>query len=142
MLQMLIDLTGKTALVTGSSLGIGYAVASGLHGSGATVVVNGRSQERVEQAIERLGAGGRLRGVAGDVGTPEGCQTLIQAIPDVDILINNAGVFVPQPVFDIPDSEWERLLAVNLMSGVRLGRHYVPALARGGGGRVFLFPRC
>jgi NAD(P)-dependent dehydrogenase (short-subunit alcohol dehydrogenase family) len=133
---MLIDLSGRIALITGSTLGIGFAVASGLHESGATVVVNGRTQERVERAVERLGAGERVRGVAADVGTSAGCLALIQAIPDVDILINNAGVFVPQPVFDIPDSEWERLLAVNVMSGIRLARHYVPRMVERGWGRV------
>jgi len=133
---MLIDLTNKTALVAGSTLGIGYAVAAGLHQAGATVVINGRSQERVDAAVQRLGADERVRGVAADVGTADGCQALIDATPDVDILINNAGVFVPQPVFEIPDSEWERLFTVNVLSGVRLARHYVPAMVERGWGRV------
>jgi len=133
---VLIELTDKTALVTGSTLGIGYAVAAGLHESGATVIVNGRSQERVDEAVERLGGDERVHGVAADVGTAEGCQTLIAAEPDVDILINNAGVFMPQPVFEIPDEEWERLFTVNVMSGVRLARHYVPRMVDRKWGRV------
>jgi NAD(P)-dependent dehydrogenase (short-subunit alcohol dehydrogenase family) len=135
-LPMNIDLTGKTALVTGSTLGIGFAVAAGLHESGATVIVNGRGGERVAQAVDRLGGGDRVRGVAADVGTAEGCQALVEAEPEVDILINNAGVFNPQPVFEIPDDEWERLFTVNVMSGVRLARHYVPPMVERGWGRV------
>jgi len=111
-------------------------VAAGLHQAGATVVINGRGQERVDAAVQRLGADERVRGVAADVGTADGCQALIDATPDVDILINNAGVFVPQPVFEIPDSEWERLFTVNVLSGVRLARHYVPAMVERGWGRV------
>ena len=133
---MLIDLTGRTALITGSTQGIGYAAAVALHASGARVVINARKQERVDEAVDRLGADDRVRGVAADVGTAEGCRALIDAVSDVDILVNNAGVFVPQSVFDIPDSEWERLFAVNVMSGVRLSRHYIPGMVARGWGRV------
>jgi len=108
---MFIDLTGKTALVTGSTGGIGYATAAGLHASGATVVVNGRTTERVQEGIRRLGAGDRIIGVAADVGTATGCEVLLDAVSHVDILVNNAGVAVPQPVLEIPDAEWERLFA-------------------------------
>lgn len=133
---MNIDLTDKTALITGSTLGIGFATAKGLHEAGATVVVNGRGQDRVDEAVERLGGDDRVLGVAADVGTAEGCQRLIDAVPAVDVLVNNAGVFVRQPVFEIPDSEWERLLAINVMSGVRLSRAYGPGMVERGWGRI------
>jgi NAD(P)-dependent dehydrogenase (short-subunit alcohol dehydrogenase family) len=133
---MLIDLTGKTALVTGSTGGIGYATAAELHASGATVVINGRTAERVQEAVGRLGAGDRIVGVAADVGTATGCQSLIDAVPHVDILVNNAGVTVPQPVLEIPDAEWDRLFAVNVMGGVRLSRDYLPGMVERGWGRV------
>src|SRR5471032_2534643 len=133
---MLIDLTGKTALVTGSTGGIGYATAAGLHASGATVVINGRTAERVQDAIDGLGGGDRIIGVAADVGTATGCEALLDAVPHVDILVNNAGIAVPQPVLEIPDDEWERLFAVNVMSGVRLSRSYLPGMLERGWGRV------
>jgi len=124
---MLIDVTGKTALVTGSTGGIGYATAAGLHASGATVVINGRTADRVQEAVDGLGAGDRIVGVAADVGTATGCAALLDAVPHVDILVNNAGVAVPLPVLEIPDAEWERAFAVNVMSGVRLSRGYLRA---------------
>jgi NAD(P)-dependent dehydrogenase (short-subunit alcohol dehydrogenase family) len=133
---MVIDLTGRVALVTGSTLGIGYAAAAGLHAAGAEVVINGRSRERVDAAVLALGGGQRLRGVAADVGTAEGCAALAQAAGEIDILVNNAGVYQPQPVFEIPDSGWEHVFAVNVMSGVRLARHYVPLMLERGWGRV------
>jgi NAD(P)-dependent dehydrogenase (short-subunit alcohol dehydrogenase family) len=133
---MLIDMTGKTALVTGSTVGIGYATAAELHASGATVLINGRTAERVQEAVDRLGGGDRIVGVAADVGTAAGCQLLFDAAPHVDILVNNAGDAVPQPVLEIPDAEWERLFAVNVMSGVRLSRGYLPGMLENGWGRV------
>jgi NAD(P)-dependent dehydrogenase (short-subunit alcohol dehydrogenase family) len=133
---MLIDLTGKTALVTGSTSGIGYATAAGLHASGATVVINGRTAERVQEAADRLGGGEAIVGVAADVGTATGCQSLLDAVPHVDILVNNAAAAAPQPVLEIPDAEWERLFAVNVMSGVRLSRGYLPGMLENGWGRV------
>ena len=131
---MRIDLTGRTALVTGSTAGIGLAIARGLLDAGATVVVNGRTQERVDAAVGRLG--GDCRGVAADVGTAEGCATLVAAVPDVDVLVNNAGIFAPVPVFEIPDEAWLRFYEVNVLSGVRLARAYVPAMVERGWGRV------
>lgn len=131
-----IDLAGRTALVTGSTVGIGFAIAAGLHAAGAAVVINGRSAERVEAAIGELGASERVRGVVADVGTAEGCERIGSELPDVDIVVNNAGIFSPQPLFEIPDEEWERFFAVNVMSGIRLNRRYVPAMAERGWGRV------
>jgi NAD(P)-dependent dehydrogenase (short-subunit alcohol dehydrogenase family) len=133
---MVINLKGRTALVTGSTLGIGFATAAGLHQAGATVIVNGRQQERVDHAVEAIGGDDRVRGVVADVGTAEGCAELVGAVPDVDILVNNVGIFEVQEFFDIPDEEWERFFAVNVMSGVRLSRHYVPAMVQRGWGRV------
>ncbi|GAA3559684.1 SDR family oxidoreductase [Amycolatopsis ultiminotia] len=129
---MNIDLTGRTALVTGSTAGIGEATATALAAAGADVVVNGRTPERVEEVAQRLG----VRGIAADVGTAEGVAELVDRLPEVDVLVNNAGIFAPQPVFEIPDSEWQRFYEVNVLSGIRLSRHYAPRMASRGWGRV------
>ncbi len=131
---MQIDLSGRTALVTGSTAGIGEAIAVGLAAAGASVVVNGRTQERVDAAVARIG--GDARGIAADVGTAEGCDAILAAAGEVDILVNNAAVFGPQPVFEIPDEEWLRFYEVNVLSGVRLARGLVPAMVERGWGRV------
>ena len=136
---MKIDLTGKTALVTGSTSGIGHAIAKGLALSGANVVINGRSQAKVDAAvaaIAKLVPGARVRGVAADVSTAAGCNALVAALPEVDILINNAGIFEPKGFFDIPDEEWNRFFEVNVMSGVRLSRAYLPGMLRRNWGRI------
>jgi NAD(P)-dependent dehydrogenase (short-subunit alcohol dehydrogenase family) len=138
-LPMKIDLTGKTALVTGSTAGIGLAIAKGLAGTGAEVVVNGRSQAKVDAAIAAIGKaipGARVKGVAADVSTAEGCKALVTALPDVDILINNAGIFEPKGFFDIPDEDWERFFDVNVMSGVRLSRAYMQGMLKRNWGRI------
>jgi NAD(P)-dependent dehydrogenase (short-subunit alcohol dehydrogenase family) len=136
---MKIDLSGKTALVSGSTAGIGYAVAKGLAASGASVVVNGRSKARVDEAVVRLAmdvAGGKVRGIAADVSSAKGCQELIAALPEVDILINNAGIFEPKDFFEIPDEDWSRFFEVNVMSGVRLSRAYLAGMLKRNWGRV------
>ena len=135
---MRIDLTGKAALVTGSTAigGIGHTTAAGMHASGATVVINGRNADRVQEAIDALGAGDRVIGVAADVSTAAGCKTLIGAVPHVDILVNNAGGATPQPVMEISDGEWENQFAFNVMSGLRLSRSYLPGMVESGWGRV------
>jgi NAD(P)-dependent dehydrogenase (short-subunit alcohol dehydrogenase family) len=122
---MNIDLTGKTALVTGSTSGIGHAIAKGLAATGAEVVINGRTQPKVDAAVAEIVKavpGARVKGVAADVSTAAGCAALVAALPDVDILINNAGIFEPKGFFDIPDEDWTRFFEVNVMSGVRLSR--------------------
>jgi NAD(P)-dependent dehydrogenase (short-subunit alcohol dehydrogenase family) len=136
---MNIDLKGKTALVTGSTSGIGYAIAKGLAGAGADVVINGRTQAKVDAAvaaISKAASGAKLRGVAADVSTSTGCQELIAALPDADILINNAGIFEPKGFLDIPDEDWSRFFEVNVMSGVRLSRAYLPGMLKRNWGRI------
>ncbi|MGY8666883.1 SDR family oxidoreductase [Bradyrhizobium sp. UFLA05-109] len=134
---MKIDLSGKTALVTGSTAGIGHAIAKGLAATGASVVINGRSRDKVDAAVRKLeGAGSQVRGIAADVSTAAGCKTLVAALPDVDILINNAGIFEPKEFVDIPDEDWSRFFEVNVMSGVRLSRAYFPGMLKRNWGRI------
>jgi NAD(P)-dependent dehydrogenase (short-subunit alcohol dehydrogenase family) len=139
---MNIDLSGKTALVTGSTAGIGYAIAKGLLRSGANVVINGRDIEKVKAAATKLGqvlSTGQvrtIRGIAADVSTADGCNALLKAQPDVDILINNAGIFEPKNFFEIPDEDWSRFFEVNVMSGVRLSRAYLSGMLKRNWGRI------
>ena len=136
---MNIDLSGKTALVTGSTSGIGHAIAKGLAATGASVVVNGRTQAKVDTAAAALAkavAGAKVRGIAADVSTAAGCKALVAALPQVDILINNAGIFEPKGFLDIPDEDWSRFFDVNVMSGVRLARAYLPQMLKQNWGRI------
>src|SRR6267154_5472225 len=136
---MNIDLSGKTALVTGSTAGIGHAIAKGLASARATVVVNGPTQGKVDAsfaAIAEMLPGAKLRGVAADVSTAAECNALVAALPDVDILINNAGIFEPKGFFDISDRDWSRFYDVNVMSGVRLSRAYMPGMLQRNWGRI------
>src|SRR6202163_2204360 len=136
---MKIDLWGKTPLVTGSTSGIGHAIAKGLALPGANVVVNGRTQAKVDSAvaaIAKVAHGSKVAGVAADVSTAAGCQTLAETLPDVDILINNAGIFEPKGFFDIPDADWTRFYEVNVMSGVRMSRAYFPGMLKRNWGRI------
>jgi NAD(P)-dependent dehydrogenase (short-subunit alcohol dehydrogenase family) len=136
---MKIDLSGKTALVTGSTAGIGHAIAKGLAAAGADVVVNGRTQGKVDAAIAALAKaapGAKIRGVAADVSTAAGCATLVGALPEVDILVNNAGIFEPKGFFEISDDDWSRFFEVNVMSGVRLARAYMPGMLKRNWGRI------
>lgn len=131
---MNIDLTGKTALVTGSSEGIGFAIAQGLAQAGAAVVVNGRSEAKVAEAVGRIG--GAARGRAIDLGTAEGAAALVAAEPAFDIVVNNLGIFQPSDFFEADDDVWDRHWAINVMSGVRLARAYLPGMAARGWGRM------
>jgi NAD(P)-dependent dehydrogenase (short-subunit alcohol dehydrogenase family) len=136
---MHIDLKGRKAVVTGSTAGIGRAIAKGLARAGASVVVNGRTEERVSTALREIRAllpNADLSGVAADVATPEGSAVLAAQAPDADILVNNAGTARPNNFFDQDDSEWLDLFQLNVMSGVRAARHYMPAMTRRGWGRV------
>lgn len=136
---MHIDLGKRHAIVTGSTAGIGLAIARGLAEAGAQVVVTGRTQARVDEALSSMAGtldGARLSGVAGDLGTREGAERLIAAVPQTDILINNLGIFEPKAFFDIADEDWLHFFQVNVMSGVRLARHYAQGMAQRGWGRV------
>lgn len=136
---MIIDLTGKIAIVTGSTGGIGLAVAKGLAGAGASVIVSGRSQDHVDAALTAVRAAktsGEVRGVVVDLSTAAGCRTLIGAEPETDILINNLGIYRAQDFFDIEDSDWEEFFQVNVLSGARLARHYAQGMRARGWGRI------
>jgi len=136
---MIIDLSGKTAIVTGSTGGIGLAIARGLAKAGARVTIVGRDQERVDAALSQLQEDvGQTdaSGVVCDIGTAKGCETLISAQPDADILVNNLGIYGACEFFDIDDALWENFFQVNVMSGVRLGRHYAPGMKARQWGRI------
>ena len=134
-----LHLTGKTALVSGSTAGIGLAIASGLAVEGATIYVNGRTQARVDQAVEHvrsLKPKGTVQGIAADLGTAEGCVALFSQLPKVDILVNNLGIFEAKPFARISDEDWRRFFEVNVLSGVRLSRHYLPSMLKNNWGRI------
>ncbi len=136
---MELGLRGRRALVTGSTAGIGLATAEALAQEGAEVVINGRGQPRVDAALERLRRqipGARVSGVAADVGTAEGCRRLAAAAPELDVLVNNAGVFAPTPFEQITDQDWLRFYEVNVLSGVRLSRACLPGMRARGWGRI------
>ncbi|WP_460860299.1 SDR family NAD(P)-dependent oxidoreductase [Nocardiopsis coralliicola] len=134
-----IDLAGRTALVTGSTQGIGMAIAVRLAEAGARVAVNGRTAERVRGACTELRAavpGADVLEAAGDVATAEGAEQVTAAVPHADILVNNLGVFGPRPALEIDDDEWRRYFEVNVLSAVRLTRAYLPGMTGAGWGRV------
>ena len=136
---MHIDLSGKNALVTASTAGIGLAIATGLARAGAHVVINGRQADTVKQVVDKLRQqlhGASVEGVAADLSTAAGAKALTDAVPSVDILVNNAGIFGLKPFFDIDDAEWERYFQTNVMSGVRLARHYMRGMMERDWGRV------
>lgn len=133
---MIIDLSSKTALVTGSTEGIGFAIAQGLAKAGATVIINGRTQAEVAAAVARID--GSARGVAADLSSAEGHDQLVSAEPQADIIVSSLGVFQPIDFFDTDDATWDRHWQVNVMAGVRLARVYLPKMAANGWGR-FLF---
>ncbi len=134
-----LQLTQKTALVTGSTAGIGFAIARRLAAEGAEVIINGRTEERIGAALKALAAevpGARLRGVAADFARRDSVENLLRQVPAVDILVNNVGIFEPKAFTDIPDEDWFRFFEVNVMSGVRLSRHYFPAMLQKNWGRI------
>ena len=137
-----LNLSGKRALVTGSTLGIGRAIAESLAAEGARVIVNSRSEERVAQAVADMSVHGEVNGLAADLSTPEGAADLTafaQAQGPIDILVNNAGTFTVKEFFDIDDGDWQHMFELNVMSGVRLSRALMPdMLARGWGRIVFI----
>src|SRR5690349_1684760 len=132
-----LQLRGKRALVTGSTAGIGFAIAEALAREGAVVVVNGRSEARVREATQALGKkGAEVHGLAADLGTAEGVEAAIAAHPDLDVLVNNLGIYEPKPFEGIADEDWRRIIDVNFMSGVRLCRHHLPRMKERGWGRI------
>ncbi len=143
---MKIDLSSKTAIVTGSTSGIGFAIAQGLYDAGADVVINGRTPDRVSAAVARLtksGGANLVRGVAADLTTVDGFERFSDEVESADILVNNLGVYrnadgiyEPQSFFDVVDEEWERFFQANVMSAVRMSRRYVPAMVDQDWGRV------
>lgn len=128
---MKIDLSGKRAVVSGSTAGIGLAIATGLAEAGAAVVVNGRTEERVRRAIEAIRESvptALLSGVASDMGTAEGAARLAAEVPETDILVNNVGTALFKPFADLTDDDWLFMYQLNVMSGVRLTKHYLPGM--------------
>jgi NAD(P)-dependent dehydrogenase (short-subunit alcohol dehydrogenase family) len=136
---MIINLKGRTAIVTGSTAGIGRATAEGLARAGASVVVNGRGRERTDEAVGQLRQAfpeADIAGVAADLATAEGSQALFAEAPDADILVNNVGTAFLRDFADIKDEDWLSLFQLNVMSGVRASRHYLPRMVQRGWGRV------
>lgn len=136
---MNISLHGKRAIVSGSTAGIGLAIAAGLAEAGAEVVINGRTEGRVLQAIKHIQSklpGAKLIGVAADLSTVDGASRLFARVTRADILVNNLGIFAPKAFFDISDEEWQHFFDVNVMSAVRLSRHYAPQMVTAQWGRV------
>ena len=128
-----LQLKEKSALVTGSTAGIGLAIATVLAREGAAVIVNGRTQQRVDEAVRSSGA---AHGIAADLGTEAGAAAVIERFPAVDILVNNVGIFEPKPFGEITDDEWRRFFEINVLSGVRLSRHYVGPMKQKNWGRI------
>jgi NAD(P)-dependent dehydrogenase (short-subunit alcohol dehydrogenase family) len=134
-----LQLGGKRALVTGSTAGIGFAIARGLAAEGAQVAITGRTQASVDAALSRLHdslPGAKAEGIAADCASAAGAQAVFARIPEADILVNNLGIYARMPFFDIPDAEWQRYFEVNVLSGVRFARHYAPRMAKRGWGRI------
>ncbi len=128
-----LQLKGKTAIVTGGSAGIGLAITKALAAEGVTVTVPGRSKEKLDKALAGIGT---AKAIVADPGAPEGAAALIQQVPDTDILVNNLGIYEPKPFAEITDADWLRLFEVNVLSGVRLSRHYFPRMLQRNWGRV------
>jgi NAD(P)-dependent dehydrogenase (short-subunit alcohol dehydrogenase family) len=134
-----LGLASKSVLITGSTAGIGYAAARLFAREGARVTINGRTKERIDGALGTLRqevGNAQVAGIAADVGTARGCQTLIDQLPDVDVLVNCAGIFAPRAFEEITDAEWQQFFEVNVMSGVRLSRHYVRGMRARNWGRI------
>jgi NAD(P)-dependent dehydrogenase (short-subunit alcohol dehydrogenase family) len=131
---MNLQLEGKRALVTGSTAGIGFAIAAALANEGARVIVNGRTQKRVDEALATLK--GNVEGIAADLGTAAGAQEVAARYQNIDILVNNLGIFEPKPFEQISDDDWRRFFEVNVLSGVRMSRQYLPGMMARNWGRI------
>jgi NAD(P)-dependent dehydrogenase (short-subunit alcohol dehydrogenase family) len=136
---MNLELNNKTALISGSTKGIGFAIASQLAAEGAQVMVNGRTEEAVASALQQIRQSlpePQLDGFAGDLSTVKATEALLKRLPSVDILVNNLGIFEPKPFDEIPDEDWRRFFEVNVLSGVRLSRAYVSGMKQRNWGRI------
>jgi NAD(P)-dependent dehydrogenase (short-subunit alcohol dehydrogenase family) len=136
---MRIELNNKRAVVTGSTAGIGFAIAAGLAGAGADVVLNGRTQQKVDAARKALLAsvpGAKIEAVAADLASAQGVADFVARAPETDILVNNLGIFEPKPFEEIPDADWTRFFETNVMSGVRMSRAYLPGMKKKNWGRI------
>src|SRR5246127_2119487 len=134
-----LRLTGRIALITGSTAGIGFASARSLAKEGAHVYLNGRTQARVDSAIRAIRseiANVQVDGIEADFADVSGAETVIKKLPVVDVLVNNVGIFEPKPFAEISDSDWYRFFEINVMSGVRLSRHYLPEMLKRNWGRI------
>jgi NAD(P)-dependent dehydrogenase (short-subunit alcohol dehydrogenase family) len=131
-----LKIAGKTALVTGSTAGIGLAIAAKLAAEGAEVIVTGRNQAKLDAAAHTVGQLGKVRAVLADPATAEGARALTEAVPQVDILVNNLGIYEARPFVEITDEEWREIFDVNVLSGIRLSRHYFPGMMERDWGRV------
>jgi NAD(P)-dependent dehydrogenase (short-subunit alcohol dehydrogenase family) len=134
-----LQLNAKRALVTGSTAGIGFAAAEALAREGAHVIINGRTRARVDEALARLRSAvpnAKVEGIDADVSGAAGCARVIEAFPEVDVLVNNMGIFEPKPFEEIPDSDWLRFFETNVLSGIRLSRHYVKGMRARNWGRI------
>jgi NAD(P)-dependent dehydrogenase (short-subunit alcohol dehydrogenase family) len=134
-----LGLKGKTAVVSGSTAGIGFAIAATLAAEGAKVIVNGRTEARVKAALESIRQrvkNADLRGIPADLGGLTGVEKFLQQVPEADIVVNNLGIFEPKPFLEIPDADWLRFFEVNVLSGVRLSRHYLPGMLKKNWGRL------
>jgi len=134
-----LRLNDKVALVTGSTAGIGFAIARSLAAEGAHVFVNGRTQERVDAAVEAIrsqAATIKVDGIVADFSSSAGAEAVIAKLPTVDVLVNNVGIFEPKPFAEIPDADWFRFFEINVMSGVRLSRHYLAEMLKRNWGRI------
>ena len=134
-----LRLTDKVVLVTGSTAGIGFATARSLAAEGAQVYVNGRTQERVDAAVATIrsqAATVKVDGIVGDFSSAAGAEAVIAKLPVVDVLVNNVGIFEPKPFTEIPDADWYRFFEINVMSGVRLARHYLAGMLKKNWGRI------
>ena len=133
------ELENKLSLVTGSTAGIGLAIAHSLASEGAHVTINGRTQQRVDAAlatIRKQVPNAKVEGIAADFSSAAGAEAVIAKLPAVEILVNNVGIFDVKPFLEIPDADWFRFFEVNVMSGVRLSRHYLPAMLKKNWGRI------